>query len=1026
MKPEILKIKNIGPFAGNHIIDFTVLDSIFLVCGKTGAGKTTIFDAISYAFFSKPLGSRSQITRSLRSQFAEDGETAEVELIFSIGSDKYKILRQLPFFKPGKKNEIPEEVKLFEWKTGQWNNITSTKKDTDEKIKSIVKLTEKEFSRIVLLPQGEFANFLKENSSQKKDTLAELFPISKYSEIMQLAKDMQKEKKDKIHFIKTSLENIQSKFNVDEYYAKKKILENEIEGIKKNYTQISNKIKIKTAELEQAKILEQKMHEYKNASEKLRDIELQTAEIDLLQNKIEKAHRAASLAGQAKTIGRLTDSITENKAEAGKEIKDLNIINDILQTLQNEKPEIENEKIKTVEFRKNLIALERAAVIYNEIEEKRKEEEAVKKQKDEILLKLKQSEKNEIRFSAEIAELNKIINEFEIRKEESEKADAYLKYSKRLYDIAEKKQSAEERSAKFISAAEISCKNLETAIKDLEIEKALLTELKKEKTENELNRRAADLAVHLKEGVPCPVCGSTHHPKPAEETIINIFTLEEKIQKSERVIESLLLKRETENENYILLKKDAERYNDEISDAENSFFKLNAEFSDAAFIFAQIPNPVEIKIVITDAAKTAEMKTALFKEVQVANTKKDNLQKILEDSRDGKEELKSKLTFFSVQEAAIQSVLKEKQKQYDEVFLGLHNEIQKSGIDETIENCRNLISLCDRRINGYEECLSENKLKHGKLETAIIQIQEQMRKDEKILLIETEKLNSELEKKGFNSTEELLNSILNDEQINEFELTVKNFMEERIALRQSVASLETDLKDKNIKNTEKLLNEINDLQKYIDEEQTRASEFIKELTLLNGYFEEYQKSLRELKSAMEDAKIITLLSDNLNGENKFKLKFDIWMLSAFLREITVFANRRLEKMSDCRFILRVGGQIVGNNLSGLDLEIYDSYTGGTRPTASLSGGETFMVSIALALGLADSIQNRSGGIKLDSMFIDEGFGTLDEASLEKAIGILDEIRESRMIGIISHISELKYRIPKKIEIEKTSKGSRII
>ena len=149
------------------------------------------------------------------------------------------------------------------------------------------------------------------------------------------------------------------------------------------------------------------------------------------------------------------------------------------------------------------------------------------------------------------------------------------------------------------------------------------------------------------------------------------------------------------------------------------------------------------------------------------------------------------------------------------------------------------------------------------------------------------------------------------------------------------------------------------------------------------------------------------------------------MLSAFLREIIVYANTRLERMSGGRYVLKLSKELSGNNLSGLDMEIYDAYTGGIRPTASLSGGETFMVSISLALGLADSIQTRSGGIRLDSMFIDEGFGSLDEASLENAISILDEVRGNRMVGIISHVSELKTRIPQKIEIEKTANGSTI-
>ena len=145
MKPEILSITNIGPFIGKHTIDFTSLDSIFLVCGKTGAGKTTIFDAISYVFYSKPQGGRASIVRTLRSQFAADSESAEAELVFTMGTAKYKILRRLPFLRPGKKTETPEEVELSEWKDGEWSDLTSTNKsDTDKKILGIIKLREKE------------------------------------------------------------------------------------------------------------------------------------------------------------------------------------------------------------------------------------------------------------------------------------------------------------------------------------------------------------------------------------------------------------------------------------------------------------------------------------------------------------------------------------------------------------------------------------------------------------------------------------------------------------------------------------------------------------------------------------------------------------------------------------------------------------------------------------------------------------------------------------------------------------------
>ena len=168
------------------------------------------------------------------------------------------------------------------------------------------------------------------------------------------------------------------------------------------------------------------------------------------------------------------------------------------------------------------------------------------------------------------------------------------------------------------------------------------------------------------------------------------------------------------------------------------------------------------------------------------------------------------------------------------------------------------------------------------------------------------------------------------------------------------------------------------------------------------------------------------LANDLTGANTIKTSFDAWILGMYLEEITAYANERLERMSEGRYRIQLNDSYrKGNAFAGLELEILDAYTGKARPSATLSGGETFMASISLALGLADSIQSRSGGIQLDAVFIDEGFGSLDESSLERAITILDEIRDSRMVGLISHVGELRTRIPNRIEVIKTVAGSSI-
>ena len=1026
MKPEILKLTNIGPFRGTHTIDFSLMDSIFLVCGKTGAGKTTIFDAISYAFYSKPLGSRSQITRSLRSQFAPETETAEVELVFTMGSSKYRIFRRLPFLRPGKKNESPEESALAQWDGKTWKDLSSTnKRDTDKKILNIINLNEKEFARIVLLPQGEFAAFLRENSSQKKETLEELFPISRYTKIMENLKEREKAESYKIKNTEDALEALGKEFDADSYPSKKESFEKEIELIKKNYNKISKKIEEKISEKEQAKVLKEKKEELITIKTRLENLNAHKEEIGLMEEAVEKARRASSLAVLADSVSKLKNNIAEYKDDIEKKIKDLNAVTQVLDSLKAQEKEIEAEKENNTALKQSLDRLKRAAEVYKEIEERSYEKKGLSLQKKENTEKLAQTEKNIQELKDKVSEYLEIISELDNRKEMAETSTQKLSYLKRLFDIAVKKEKTSKLYTTHKAAAEKNYNDLQLILKDIEIEKELFEKLKKEKKDLEINAEASALAVHLKDGEPCPVCGSIHHPSPAVENTESIFSLDEKIQKCERSIEKFNHDKENFSNSLTARNKDADWHKEQLAELDRSFFNLNEEFKNAPFIFKEMPSEKTVEDLLPQAGKEAEKDSLLFKEAQTANTSKINLEQKLSSIQTQKEALTEALTNIKIKESELNTILHEKKKQYDDAFKSIPSDIQKENIDDTIEGCNEMIFASDRKISGYEERLRENNDRHTSIKAGLIQRQEQLAKWEKSLLEEEENLKDSFERKGFSSLKELLDSILPEEKIADFEETITKFKEEKITLEHSAAGLEKDLEGKTFIQPEKLEDEIIILQKNLDEEQDRLAEIKSSIDKLKGLFERRQSLLNELKQRAEEAQLITELSLSLNGSNKYKLKFDIWMLSAFLREIIVYANTRLERMSGGRYVLKLSKELSGNNLSGLDMEIYDAYTGGIRPTASLSGGETFMVSISLALGLADSIQTRSGGIRLDSMFIDEGFGSLDEASLENAISILDEVRGNRMVGIISHVSELKNRIPQKIEIEKTANGSAI-
>ena len=256
MRPKQLILHNIGPFTGEHSIDFENLGSFFLIYGQTGAGKTTLFDAISYIFYGKPLGGRSGITRNLRSHFADEYAVADVVLTFFIGPQLYRITRQLPYTKEGRKNETPEEVSLEQYENGTWVSKSFTnKRETDAAIQDLIKLSDKEFSRIVLLPQGEFAQFLRAQSSDKKETLMHLFPISRYTELMQAAKTRADTLQQEVRAIQANLEALQSRFAYHRYEHDSAELRNTLDRMREEYSRVFDAWQVKTSELQQEKML---------------------------------------------------------------------------------------------------------------------------------------------------------------------------------------------------------------------------------------------------------------------------------------------------------------------------------------------------------------------------------------------------------------------------------------------------------------------------------------------------------------------------------------------------------------------------------------------------------------------------------------------------------------------------------------------------------------------------------------------------------------------------------------------------
>ena len=1030
MRPQELILHNIGPFTGEHTVNFDSLGSLFLIYGQTGAGKTTLFDAISYAFYGKPLGGRSGVMRNLRSHFADDYAVADVTLTFCIGTELYRIKRQLPYTKEGRKLETPEEVSLEYYENGSWENRSSTnKRETDASIQNLIKLSDKEFSRIVLLPQGEFAQFLRAQSSDKKETLMHLFPIKRYSDLMQEAKQRADMLQQEARTIEANLETLHTRFVYHRYESDRAELLNEIDRIRDEHGSVLTALQTKNTELEQEKILAEKRKELARVTEELEACRVREADIRALQARIEKAQRAAPLAVHVTQLLELEAACAADERQIREKRERIEELSARIRVLQERQGDIAEKEKQRDSLYAVVDSLRKAAVLEQEIGAAHAEEDNLKRAAAAAHAQLQGIEAQLADVTKKAAALAPAVDTLDEREHAYRSLQTRLDREKQLHELLCKQEQLHTFLHSYAQAADNARTQLAELTRDYDIQTEQITRIEEEKKAAERQRAAAALAEHLEEGSPCPVCGSMHHPAPAQGMAESSFSFEERIETAKR--SAAKLQHEKENVQAALAGAEASctNYQKQIDERTAAAAALQQQYQEcSADPFPDGKDAAERRI-----KETAQQ---INEALQAYNTSRKAFaeQKTLENEtrrlQGERQEYAQRHHTAEQRLSAVSAALQEKRRQFDQAFAQLPENrrgVQLSPDAETaLEQCEALLQELKLAINAYQtdtaEATQNLERLRGELSTAEAHGQERaQQRSEK-----TAQLEAAYIKEGFTDLDDLQRAVCSEPDIAQWKTEIDTFFAQYAAYKQAAIGLEKDVSAAEPRDLEALETAVETLRKRYDEIQARLEVLNTEKAKLEELHTQHTELTKALALKTAEAQNWVALAKDLCGSNPRKLQFDTWILSAFLHEVTVFANKRLERMSEGRYRLAVSEDPgAGNAYRGLDLEIADAYTGKRRPSATLSGGETFMASISLALGLADSIQARAGGIRIDSMFIDEGFGSLDEKALENAVGILDEIRGNRMVGIISHVGELQSRIPQKIEVIKTGTGSSI-
>ena len=1041
MRPKELILHNIGPFTGEHTVNFDSLGSLFLIYGQTGAGKTTLFDAISYAFYGKPLGGRSGVMRNLRSHFADDYAISDVILTFFIGAQLYRIKRQLPYTKEGRKLETPEEVSLECYENGSWENRSSTnKRETDASIQNLIKLSDKEFSRIVLLPQGEFAQFLRAQSSDKKETLMHLFPIERYSDLMQEAKLRADMLQQEAHTIEANLETLHTRFVYHRYESDRAELLNEIDRIRDEHGDVLTALQTKNTELEQEKILAEKRKELERVTEELEACRIREEDIRNLKAKIEKAQRAAPLTVHVNQLLELEAACAADERQIREKRGRMEELTARMNALQERHNEITAKEQQRDSLYAVIDSLRKAAVLEQEIGAEQAEEDNLKRAAAAAQAQLQGIEAQLAAVTEKTAALAPAVDALDEREHAYRSLQTRLDMEKQLHDMLCKQEQLATFLHSYAQAADNARTQLAELARDCDIQTEQIDRIEEEKKAAERQRAAAALAEHLEEGSPCPVCGSVHHPAPAQGMSESAFSFDERIEAAKR--SAAKLQHEKEKAQTALAGAEASytNYQKQIDERVAAAADLQLRYKEcSAAPFPEGKDAAESRIKetaqqINEAVQAYNASRKAFAEHKTLEEETRRLQRERQECTQQHHSAEQQLS-------GVSAALQEKRRQFDQAFAqlpeNLHS-VQLSADTEAssktevpdaetaLEQCEALLQELKLTINAYHTDVSEATQNleriRGELSAAETHGQERaQQRSEK-----TAQLEAAYIKEGFADLEDLQQAVCSEPEVAQWKTEIDTFYEQYAAYKQAAAGLEKDVTATEPRDLDELETAVEALRQRYDEIQARLEVLNMEKAKLEELHTQHTELTKALAVKTAEAQNWIALAKDLCGSNPRKLQFDTWILSAFLHEVTVFANKRLERMSEGRYRLAVSEEHgAGNAYRGLDLEIADAYTGKCRPSATLSGGETFMASISLALGLADSIQARAGGIRIDSMFIDEGFGSLDEKALENAVGILDEIRGNRMVGIISHVGELQSRIPQKIEVIKTGTGSSI-
>ena len=1020
MKPISLTIEAFGPYRDSVTLDFNELQahSMFLISGPTGAGKTSILDAMVYALYGEPSGEVRK-TDAIRSDFAEPDRMTRVDFSFAIGDALYRVER-LPKQMVAKKRgtgmrEQNASATVYKMKDGKWKVIATSAAAIRDTIQRIIGFRKDQFLQVVLLPQGEFRKLLVASTSEREELLHTLFRTELYRRLQDALKAAYDDAKAGIEENVTKQNALLQSIPHDEDIPVLTI--EHVRDLLKHREPHRDALVIDRDKavivVEQFNTLRNEWALYNQAQQSLAEA---TSKLDLV--KAREAERA-SLREKVQFLTSLTPSFELYKQVSDKQ--------SVLKTLETSLSEAEKNVDSATQYESKCIEAYAALEAQAETMQTKR-------------TTLAQMEQQSGQFN-ELALLNKELSTLKstLVTQDREKSEAALQAQHKTVADLEAKLVADRQQLQGNSKVLDSIPRIQEQLSHLQRYSELVAE--KQKVQNDIDAKDKALAtidesvknskvqlerlehlmaegrafelVHLVvDNEPCPVCGSTEHPQLAAKP--ELYPTKEEVEEARAVRDGALQKRASEIGQKETLSVRLHELDEQVKDQVSKLKSSIADFSEDAFDSIQQGLASQMEQLTALRSDTEQLTKIITKNEHDLVEAKGTLSKL----EIGHNELLKNLHDLEVQISSLQAKIDGLSKILPTTDLDAwHKQIES--LETEINTYDEQLKVCKSSLDAAKEQLNA---KRGRLEILFTQVQEETKNLDEFYQEYVKSLQS------ISVSEDDFIDALGDYKALDAYRTELHALDEAFSTAQAVYDAALKHAQSVIEPSDTVSDEVYDTAV---EKRDNLVGSLAAWDKETKHIETTLASLEELEKVMGEAReeitFLSRLNDLANGgEQGFKnVTFERYVLGAILDEVVYAANLRLQKMSRSRYSLErsdyTGG---GRGKQGLDLAVMDAFTGQSRPANTLSGGETFLASMALALGLADVIQSYAGGIHMDTMFIDEGFGTLDPDTLELAMETLVQLQSSgRLIGMISHVPELKTRIPAHLEVTRGDDGS---